>query len=105
MARKGNPLGFIGLFLKHRRKPWPRSVPSIYGERPPERIGAGHIRYTFINHATVLIQTDSCNILTDPIWSERCSPFSWIGPRRHRNPGIRFEDLPRIDVVLISHNH
>ena len=45
------------------------------------------------------------NILTDPVWSERVSPFSWIGPRRHRAPGIAFGDLPPIDLVLLSHNH
>jgi L-ascorbate metabolism protein UlaG (beta-lactamase superfamily) len=48
---------------------------------------------------------DGVNILTDPIWSERCSPLSWVGPKRYSEPGIRFEDLPPIDVVLISHNH
>jgi L-ascorbate metabolism protein UlaG (beta-lactamase superfamily) len=45
------------------------------------------------------------NILTDPIWSQRCSPFPFIGPSRHRPPGIRFDDLPPIDLVLVSHNH
>jgi L-ascorbate metabolism protein UlaG (beta-lactamase superfamily) len=60
---------------------------------------------TFVNHATVLIQTEGLNILTDPVWSERASPVSWAGPKRHRSPGLRFEDLPPIDVVLISHNH
>ena len=45
------------------------------------------------------------NILTDPIWSERASPLSWIGPRRRRKPGVSWEDLPPIDAVLISHNH
>lgn len=48
---------------------------------------------------------DGFNILTDPIWSDRCSPVSWAGPRRHKEPGIRFEDLPPIDAVLVSHNH
>jgi L-ascorbate metabolism protein UlaG (beta-lactamase superfamily) len=48
---------------------------------------------------------DGTNILTDPIWSERCSPLSWAGPKRKHEPGIRFEDLPPIDVVLVSHNH
>jgi L-ascorbate metabolism protein UlaG (beta-lactamase superfamily) len=60
---------------------------------------------TWIGHSTVLIQTQGLNILTDPIWSDRASPFSFIGPRRVRAPGVRFEDLPRIDLVLISHNH
>jgi L-ascorbate metabolism protein UlaG (beta-lactamase superfamily) len=53
----------------------------------------------------VLIQTSGCNILTDPIWSERASPVSFLGPKRHRAPGVAFDDLPRIDAVLISHNH
>jgi len=53
----------------------------------------------------VLVQTQGLNILTDPIWSERASPFSFAGPKRVRQPGVRFEDLPKIDLVLISHNH
>ena len=60
---------------------------------------------TFVNHATVLVQTANVNVLTDPVWSERVSPVSWAGPRRRRPPGIRFEDLPQIDCVLVSHNH
>jgi L-ascorbate metabolism protein UlaG (beta-lactamase superfamily) len=60
---------------------------------------------TFVNHTTALIQVDGLNILTDPVWSRRVSPYSWVGPGRMRPPGIRFEDLPEIDLVLISHNH
>jgi L-ascorbate metabolism protein UlaG (beta-lactamase superfamily) len=63
------------------------------------------MRVTFIDHATLLIQMDDLNILTDPIWSERTSPVAFAGPRRHRPPGIRFDDLPPIDVVVVSHNH
>jgi L-ascorbate metabolism protein UlaG (beta-lactamase superfamily) len=74
-------------------------------DTPPARVGGGRLRVTFVNHATLLVQTDSLNILTDPIWSERASPVHWAGPKRHAPPGIRFEDLPPIDVVLISHNH
>jgi L-ascorbate metabolism protein UlaG (beta-lactamase superfamily) len=54
---------------------------------------------------TLLVQMNDVNVLTDPVWSERVSPVSWIGPRRHRPPGLRFEDLPQIDLVLLSHNH
>jgi L-ascorbate metabolism protein UlaG (beta-lactamase superfamily) len=75
------------------------------GEPPPERVGLGELRVTWVNHATALVQMDGVNILTDPIWSERASPVSWAGPARARDPGIRFEDLPPIDVVLVSHNH
>jgi L-ascorbate metabolism protein UlaG (beta-lactamase superfamily) len=88
----------------HRRGAWPK-WDEVVTDVPPRRVGAGALRVTFVNHATVLIQMDSLNILTDPVWSERISPVTWYGPKRHRPPGIRFEDLPPIDVVLISHNH
>ncbi len=64
-----------------------------------------HFAVTFVNHSTFLLQVDGLNILTDPIWSDRASPYSWIGPKRMRPPGIQFEDLPEIDCLLISHNH
>ena len=62
-------------------------------------------RITFINHASLLIQAGGVNVLTDPIWSERASPFSFAGPARKREPGVEFQDLPPIHAVLISHNH
>jgi N-acyl-phosphatidylethanolamine-hydrolysing phospholipase D len=60
---------------------------------------------TWVGHASLLIQLDGLNILTDPMWSERASPVQFAGPRRHPAPGIAFEDLPPLDVVLQSHNH
>jgi L-ascorbate metabolism protein UlaG (beta-lactamase superfamily) len=75
------------------------------GPVPPRRVDGDRLRVTYVNHTTVLLQTLGLNILTDPIWSERCGPVSWFGPRRVRPPGIRFDDLPPIDVVLLSHNH
>lgn len=60
---------------------------------------------TWVGHSTLLIQLDGLNILTDPHWSDRASPISFAGPKRVTPPGIRFEDLPPIDLVLISHNH
>lgn len=86
------------------RTPWPEWVDDAPGDAPPPRVHRG-FRVTFINHATVLVQTAGLNVLTDPIWSERAGPLSWAGVRRHRAPGLRFEDLPPIDLVLISHNH
>ncbi|WNG40561.1 hypothetical protein F0U61_47905 [Archangium violaceum] len=85
--------------------PWTEWHDVPPGPPPPERVGRGGLRVTFINHATVLLQLDGLNILTDPIYSERCSPVSFIGPKRVRPPGIRFEDLPSIDAVVLSHNH
>jgi N-acyl-phosphatidylethanolamine-hydrolysing phospholipase D len=60
---------------------------------------------TWIGHSTLLIQIEGVNILTDPIWSERSSPFQFIGPRRFVPPGIQLEDLPEIHAVIISHDH
>jgi len=64
---------------------------------------------TFIGHATVLVQVPtangSLNVLTDPVFGERASPVSFAGPKRFQPPGVALKDLPRIDLVLISHNH
>lgn len=89
------------------RKPakWPRHLHSKAQKIPAERVEGQEIRATFINHSTVLIQTQGLNILTDPIWSKRCSPFPLMGPTRAALPGVKFEDLPPIDIVLVSHNH
>jgi L-ascorbate metabolism protein UlaG (beta-lactamase superfamily) len=85
--------------------PWRPYTDAPPGPPPPRRVGRGALRATFVNHATVLIQMDGLNVLTDPVWSERTSPVTWAGPRRARPPGLRFEDLPPIDAVLVSHNH
>lgn len=93
-------------WITHRRVgPWRQFSVSVPGDKPPERVAGSNLRVTFINHATVLLQTEGHNLITDPIWSNRASPLQWIGPKRHREPGIRFNDLPRIDCILISHNH
>jgi len=84
---------------------WPEWIEDPAWPAPPERVTTGDIRITHINHGTMLIQTDGLNILTDPIWSERSSMVSWAGPKRVRAPGVSQSDLPRIDVILISHNH
>lgn len=98
-----------GSFLKwqatRQSGAWPEHPEATYDPPPPERVDGGRLRVTFINHSTTLIQMDGVNILTDPVWSERVSPVSFAGPRRHRVAGIRFENLPPIDLVLVSHNH
>ena len=60
---------------------------------------------TLIGHASLLLQVDGRNILIDPVWSARASPMRWAGPRRYNEPGIAFEALPPIDLVLLTHNH
>lgn len=107
-----NPLGakakslreaFIWM-INRKRNAWNEIRSDTFGERPLTHFNGG-IRITFVNHTTFLIQVDGLNILTDPIWSTRASPFSWAGPKRMRPPGIRLEDLPRIHLVLLTHNH
>ena len=90
--------------LTSRPQPSPRFVSDVAPSIPPRRVDSG-LRTTLVNHSTVLLQQRGSHILTDPIWSERASPLSWMGPRRRRKPGVSWEDLPRIDTVLISHNH
>jgi L-ascorbate metabolism protein UlaG (beta-lactamase superfamily) len=85
--------------------PWVRDLSPVEGPPPPDRVPGTELSITFVNHATVLIQTGNVNLLTDPIWSERASPVSWSGPARYRPPGLAFSRLPPIDVVIISHNH
>jgi L-ascorbate metabolism protein UlaG (beta-lactamase superfamily) len=77
---------------------------------PHDKVAAGTAAVTFVNHATFLLRLPAASpagivVLTDPIFSERCSPLSWAGPRRARRPGLAFDALPRPDLVLLSHNH
>lgn len=91
--------------LTSRPEPSPRFVADVEQSVAPSRVNGNALRVTLVNHSTVLLQQRGFNILTDPIWSERASPVSWMGPRRRRKPGVSWEDLPPIDLVLISHNH
>lgn len=84
---------------------WQKISENEVEMRQPKIPEQGETAITFVNHATFLIQVDGSTILTDPIWSDRASPFDWIGPKRMRPPGVSFDDLPEIDAVLISHNH
>ena len=84
---------------------WPERMPNGPSDRPPARVEGAKLRISFVGHATLLIQTAGLNILTDPVWSERASPFGFAGPKRVNDPGIAFEALPPIDAVLVSHCH
>ncbi|TWF50199.1 MBL fold metallo-hydrolase [Neorhizobium alkalisoli] len=87
-------------------KPWPKAYPSPFPPAAPERRVKGErLVVTMVGHASMLVQVAGLNILTDPVWSERTSPFSFAGPKRVNPPGIRFEDLPPVDIVLVTHNH
>jgi L-ascorbate metabolism protein UlaG (beta-lactamase superfamily) len=101
---RADPRRLLNRWVSSERAAWPERVP-VRPTVPPRRVMGEAMLVTWIGHSTVLVQTDGLNVLTDPIWSERASPFSFVGPRRVRAPGVRFEDLPRIDLVLVSHNH
>lgn len=98
-------LGSVIKWMWERKQPtYTTDKTPAYGKHPLAS-EKENIRITFINHSTFLIQVDGLNILTDPIWAERASPFTWAGPKRVKFPGIKIEDLPRIHAVVISHNH
>jgi L-ascorbate metabolism protein UlaG (beta-lactamase superfamily) len=99
-----------GAFLKWQLgeapQPWPARFASPFPQdRPPPRHAGEGARIVHIGHASFLIQTRGQNLLVDPVWSERAGPLSLIGPQRVNPPGIAFEQLPKIDAVLITHNH
>ncbi len=99
------------------RAKWPSWAPSPFADHPPARVdgqangqvnrqvNGQPLRISYVGHASFLIQTAGLNILLDPVWSKRASPFRHIGPKRVNDPGIAFADLPPIDVVLVSHGH
>nr|WP_194457735.1 MBL fold metallo-hydrolase [Bradyrhizobium sp. CCBAU 53421] len=107
----GSPPKSLGEVLRwqfgsgRQRAVWPDWAPSPFADTPPPRVDGDKVRFCFVGHASWLIQTGGLNILVDPVWSMRASPFSFAGPKRHNDPGIAFGKLPRIDVVLVSHGH
>jgi len=83
-----------------------RPVPIVAVERRRfERAPATGLRVTWLGHSTFLVELDGHRVLTDPHWSERSSPFGWIGPRRFYAPVLAMADLPPLDAVVISHDH
>lgn len=92
-------------FIKKLRSTWQRRELEHGQAVPAARIDGRKIVLTYVNHSTMLIQTEGLNILTDPIWADRASPFTFIGPHRYMDPGIAIDKLPKIDIILQSHNH
>lgn len=91
--------------LKSRAAPSPDFLDDVEPSHPPSEVEGDELRVTFVNHSSVLLQQKGVHILTDPIWSQRASPLQWIGPSRRRRPGVFMDNLPHIDIVLLSHNH
>jgi N-acyl-phosphatidylethanolamine-hydrolysing phospholipase D len=88
-------------YSAERDGPLPTATPRLV----PANAASNNARVTWIGQATVLIQHAGVNVLTDPMFSERASPVSFAGPRRVSAPGLSFDELPPIDVVVVSHDH
>jgi L-ascorbate metabolism protein UlaG (beta-lactamase superfamily) len=97
----------LHLYFVEKWEKWPARIASPFSDTPPPEVTGQKARIAFVGHASWLIQAGGLNILVDPHWSERASPFEkWgPGPTRCTAPGIRFDDLPRIHAVLVTHNH
>ena len=102
--RKNSFLDFLKWKFSEKKARWPKKVLLKNSENKILKTSLKP-RITFINHSTFLIQVDGVNILTDPIFSDRSSPLQWIGPKRVIAPGIDKEKVPKVDIILISHNH
>jgi L-ascorbate metabolism protein UlaG (beta-lactamase superfamily) len=96
---------FVRWQRTRQRKQWPEWVVNSAQPSLPTDLQRGQLALTFINHITFLVQFRGLNILTDPVYSQRVSPFRSAGPKRVRDPGLAFDALPPIHLVLVSHNH
>ncbi|MBI4592832.1 MAG: MBL fold metallo-hydrolase [Candidatus Rokubacteria bacterium] len=96
---------FIARVLRTTFAPRTADLPRVANDGRALRDNRGQATVTWVGHSTLLVQLDGVNLLTDPHWSDRASPVSFGGSRRVTPPGLRFEDLPPIDLVLISHDH
>ena len=85
---------------------WPKAFASPHAfDRPPAGVDGESVRVSFIGHASFLIQGEGHTILIDPVYSERTSPVQFAGPKRVNAPGVPFDMLPKVDVVIVTHNH
>lgn len=91
--------------LTRRPRPYPAVAENAHVPSPDVPVERGQWEAVMVNHATILIRLHGLNVLTDPVWSDRVSPVSWMGPKRKRPAGIRWEELPPVDAVLVSHDH
>jgi L-ascorbate metabolism protein UlaG (beta-lactamase superfamily) len=95
--------GLVGASPHTSPNPPPRVAPidpARFRTPPPSGL-----RVTWFGHASVLVEIDGRRFLTDPVWSDRASPFTWMGPSRWYPPPIAISELPAIDAVLVSHDH
>lgn len=79
--------------------PIPLASPNIY------RGDASRLAVSWFGHSTALLEIDGYRVLTDPVWSDRCSPSDVVGPQRLHPPPVQLAALPAVDAVVISHDH
>lgn len=83
----------------------PGPLPNVDPRENWLQAPASGLRATWLGHSTVLIEIDGCRVLTDPVWGNRASPFSLVGPKRFQPMPVRLQELPEVDLVVISHDH
>jgi L-ascorbate metabolism protein UlaG (beta-lactamase superfamily) len=81
------------------------SIPLVTPEARAFETGAGQIAVSWFGHSTALLEVDGYRVLTDPVWSERCSPSDIVGPGRMHPPPVPLDALPALDAIVISHDH
>jgi L-ascorbate metabolism protein UlaG (beta-lactamase superfamily) len=99
--------GFLDVIkwrMTSKATPWPKHVEVPPRVLPSAPVGDGIVA-TWVGQSTFLICSSSVTVLTDPVWSETAGPTSWLGPRRAAKPAIDFTALPKVDLVLLSHDH
>ena len=95
----------LRFLLNSRNARWPRQVANPPATPVMPRVAGTGLRVTSIGHATHLVQTAGLNLLVDPVWSDRASPYTFMGPKRVRRPGLALDALPPLDAILVTHNH
>ncbi len=110
-SASGKRFSFFSFLIRRMRgdpanwAKWPKHIANKPYPAPSGEVAAGLVEVSFIGHSCFLLRLAGLTVLTDPVFSERCSPVSFAGPKRVRAPGIAIEALPKIDLVLLSHNH
>lgn len=95
----------LSMWLSTPKSQWPETVANTAIPDVNKNIADNQVSVTYVNHVTFLLQFNGLTVLTDPVWCKRASPFKFMGPARVRKPGISLDNLPKIDLILISHNH
>jgi L-ascorbate metabolism protein UlaG (beta-lactamase superfamily) len=96
---------YLYLTTKQERTPKRNLGPFQTNAGIYERAPASGLRVTWFGHSSLLVEIDGVRVLIDPIWEQRAAPVQWFGPKRFFPPTVRLEQLPRVDVVLVSHDH